>query len=310
MLPAFVRQKARNARLPIKKKKKTSNLALTCSSLRKYTEPPTTQANVSCYPAWGGWTAPTENGELPWCHSQSPLSCGTVYFLRQGSRNGWLESWGFCIFPHGCIYEPTQSTHKNNSNYSIKSINELNILLTFLKKTFDFVDLHLEKLRFRWPFFSIFWINWTDSIIPVTQSINSITYFMKTNWLNHQSSRLEKELNQFNQFCRKKWINSNQSTQSSWLVHQSGHELGRKRGGGLSRSSSAEYPAGRGLKVKNGWFRTFMRYPRSCYINAGRLLMLTSLEFYPDRRCKIAGSFNPILRTTYVKAAFEQPDFL
>ena len=34
-------------------------------------------------------------------------------------------------------YEPTQSTHNNISNDSIKSINQLNILLTFFGITFD-----------------------------------------------------------------------------------------------------------------------------------------------------------------------------
>ena len=31
-------------------------------------------------------------------------------------------------------YEPTQLTHNNNSNDSIKTINQLNILLTFFEK--------------------------------------------------------------------------------------------------------------------------------------------------------------------------------
>ena len=62
---------------------------------------PTTEANVSCYPAWGDGPRHLKMVSCQ-CHSQSPLSCGTVYSLRQGSRNRWLESWGFCIFPHGC----------------------------------------------------------------------------------------------------------------------------------------------------------------------------------------------------------------
>ena len=97
----------------------------------------------------------------------------------------------------------TRTTQMIQSNQSIN-----NILLTFL-----------ENLRFRWPFFQHFsnrlnWFNQTSH----SKSIDSITYFMKTNWLYHQSTHLEKELNQFNQFC-KKWIDSNQSTQWSWLVY-------------------------------------------------------------------------------------------
>ena len=116
-------------------------------------------------------------------------------------------------------YEPTKSTHKNNSNNSIKSISQIKIqcwpfwenLLNFFGKSFDFVDLFKHLLN------QLNWFNHTSR----SKAIDSITYFMKKNWLNSQSTHLEKELNKLNQFCGKKWIDSNQSTQSSWLVYKS-----------------------------------------------------------------------------------------
>ena len=38
-------------------------------------------------------------------------------------------------------YEPTQSTHKNNWNFSFKSMNRLNKYFDLFRKTLDFVDL-------------------------------------------------------------------------------------------------------------------------------------------------------------------------
>ena len=47
-------------------------------------------------------------------------------------------------------YDPTQSTHKNNSNDSIKSINQLDLYFDLFWKTFDFVDLFgfFESIEF------------------------------------------------------------------------------------------------------------------------------------------------------------------
>ena len=83
-------------------------------------------------------------------------------------------------------YDPTQSTHKNNSNDSIKSINQLNLYVELFRKTFGFVDI-----------FELFWINWVHSITPVAQNqstqsptvwkrIDSITNQLawKRNWIN------------------------------------------------------------------------------------------------------------------------------
>ena len=60
---------------------------------------------------------------------------------------------------------------------------------------FDFFDLFLEFFR----------INLIDSIIPVAQSqSNQSPTLSKRIDSNHQSTRLEKEFNQLNQFYRKK----------------------------------------------------------------------------------------------------------
>ena len=108
-------------------------------------------------------------------------------------------------------YEPIQSTHKNSLNDLIKSINQLNMYVDLLRKIFDFVDLFLG-------FFNQ--LNWFSHISP-SKSIDSITYFMKTNWPNHQSTRLEVEVNQFNQFCRKnELIQINQLNWVDWCTYK------------------------------------------------------------------------------------------
>ena len=52
-------------------------------------------------------------------------------------------------------YEPTQSTHNNISNDSIKPMSQINVLLTFVWKIFDFVDLFWKIFDFV-DIFSIF----------------------------------------------------------------------------------------------------------------------------------------------------------
>ena len=99
-------------------------------------------------------------------------------------------------------------------NQSINSI----YMLTFFGRPISLT--FLENVRFRWPFWdTLNQFNGFNRTTP-SKSIGSVTYFMKTNWLSHRSTHLEKELNQFNQFCGK-WIDPNQSTQSSWLVWKS-----------------------------------------------------------------------------------------
>ena len=98
-------------------------------------------------------------------------------------------------------YEPTQSTHKNNWNDSIKSINQLNMYIC-------------------WPF-------WENLRFRSIQSYQSL----KVNRLNHQlyeneltqspTSSLGKEPESSQSILPKKWKDSNQSTQSSWLVYKS-----------------------------------------------------------------------------------------
>ena len=92
--------------------------------------------------------------------------------------------------------------YKYKSNQSINSIYMLtffgksSISLPFFWKTFDFVDLC-------WHFWDILnQFNWFYHTSP-SKSIDSVTYFMKANWLSHQSNHAEKELNRISQFFRK-----------------------------------------------------------------------------------------------------------
>ena len=55
--------------------------------------------------------------------------------------------------------------------------------------------------------------------------IDSITYCMKRNRLNHQSSRMEKDSFDSVNVCQK--IDSGESTQSSWSVYKRRQELNR-----------------------------------------------------------------------------------
>ena len=80
-------------------------------------------------------------------------------------------------------------------------------------RTCDFVDLSGGILN---------QFNWFNHTSP-SKSIDSVTYFMKTNWLSHQSTHLEKT-ESIQSILRKKWIDSSQSTRSSWLVYKSGYQ--------------------------------------------------------------------------------------
>ena len=98
----------------------------------------------------------------------------------------------------------TQSSQKNDSNDSIMSINQLNIyMLTFFGKPIllTFFGKRSISLIFFLDILNQF--NWFNHTSLLSKSIDSVIYFMKTNWLSHQSTHLEKELNQFNQFCGK-----------------------------------------------------------------------------------------------------------
>ena len=127
-------------------------------------------------------------------------------------------------------YDPTQSTHKNNSNDSIKSINQLNLYVDLFWKTFDFVDL--------FEFFES---------IEFIQSHQSL----KINRLNHPL--YENELTQspinspgkgtesIQSILWKRWIDSNQSTQSSWLVYKYGSDP--RHGAGYCDAAMATWSA-------------------------------------------------------------------
>ena len=133
--------------------------------------------------------------------------------------------------------ESTQSSQRNDSNDSIKSINQLNIYVDlyetssislpvsknvqfrwpFWKRSISLT--FLGNLRVRWPFWDILnQFNWFNHTVP-SKSIDSIAYFMKTNWLSHQSTYLETELNWFNQFCGKnELIHVNQLSRVDWYT--------------------------------------------------------------------------------------------
>ena len=82
---------------------------------------------------------------------------------------------------------------------SIKSISKLNVLLNFFLKTFDFAHL-----------FSIFWINWIDSIMLVaqSQSTQSPTLWKRIDSMTNQLAWKTNWINSIN--FAEKWIDSNQ----------------------------------------------------------------------------------------------------
>ena len=94
------------------------------------------------------------------------------------------------------------------------------ISLTFFGKrsiSLTFLGKRSISLTFLGYFESQF--NWFSHTSP-SKSIDSVTHFVKTNWLSHQSTHLENELNRFNRFCEK--MNRFKSIiSSSWLVYKS-----------------------------------------------------------------------------------------
>ena len=88
-------------------------------------------------------------------------------------------------------------TQMFQSNQSINSY----ILTVLWRPSFSltFFGKHSMPLTFFRISFNQF--NWFNHTSP-SKSIDSVTYFMKTKWLSHQSSHFEKKLNQFNQFCK------------------------------------------------------------------------------------------------------------
>ena len=119
-----------------------------------------------------------------------------------------------------CIHSITMNLYNSNLNVPINSImllskciwidsikewiewfnqiNQFNIYGDLFGENLLFRWHFLKNVRFRWPFCDIFnQFNGFSHTSP-WKSIDSMTYFMKTNWLIHQSAHLEKELNQFN----------------------------------------------------------------------------------------------------------------
>ena len=93
-------------------------------------------------------------------------------------------------------YEPTQSTHKNNSTDSINPINQLNIYAELFWKTFDFVDLFKDFLLTQSPINSLGKVP-TGSIQSILwkkinrfKSINSIEMIRIQVWFLDTPKRL------------------------------------------------------------------------------------------------------------------------
>ena len=116
-------------------------------------------------------------------------------------QSPWIGmTWNQSFQSYYYTYESSQSSQKNDSDVSIKSINQLNMCIHFLENLFC------------WRFFgkraiSLTFLGFFESIQLIQSyqclTIDSVTYFMKTNWLGHQATHLEKELNQFDQFSEK-----------------------------------------------------------------------------------------------------------
>ena len=96
-----------------------------------------------------------------------------------------------------------QSNQSINPIYLLTFFGKSSISLTFFGKcsiSLNFFEKHLISLTLSWDILNQF--NWCNHTSP-SKLIDSVTYFMQTNWLSHQSTHLEKERNRFNQFCRK-----------------------------------------------------------------------------------------------------------
>ena len=116
-----------------------------------------------------------------------------------------------------------QSNQSISAIYISTSLGKSSISLTFFWKTFDFIDLFLGNVRFRWPF-GIFWINSIDSIIPIPKSQSTqLPTFWK--WIYSVTDQLAWKRNWSDSInFAEKWIYSNQSIQSSWIVYKSSHK--------------------------------------------------------------------------------------
>ena len=87
------------------------------------------------------------------------------------------------------------------------------------------VDLFLENVRLNQ-------FNWFNNRSP-SKSVDSVIHFIRTNWLSHQWTDFEKELNQFNQLRRNKeemkWFKSINSVEligtQVWLLQRVDHEM-------------------------------------------------------------------------------------
>ena len=125
-----------------------------------------------------------------------------------------LYSWNISINSTMLLstYEPTQLTRKNVSNDSIKSIDQLNILLTVFGKT-SISLIVFGKSSISLTVLSIFWFNWIKSIILVAQSIDSTTYPVETNWsITNQLTWKRNWINSIN------FIEKNESVQIYQLI--------------------------------------------------------------------------------------------
>ena len=116
-------------------------------------------------------------------------------------------------------YEPTQLIHKNNSNYSIESINQL--IINF--------DLFSENPRFRSPVLTFFesidliqsyqslkvnLLNYIPFENELTQFTNQLAW--KKNWINPINFAEKNESIQFNQLNRVDWY-TNLKRSLSWI---------------------------------------------------------------------------------------------
>ena len=134
----------------------------------------------------------------------------------------------------------TQMIQSNQLNQSFNSI----YMLTFLENLL-FRWPFRENARFRWPVWDILNpFNWFNHSSP-SKSIDSVTYFMKTNWLSHLSIHLEKELNRFNQFCGKsELIQVSQLSRVDWYANHVGKGGQTNLQGPLNRRAPFWEPRG------------------------------------------------------------------
>ena len=114
-----------------------------------------------------------------------------------------------------------QSDQSINSKHMLTCYGNSSFLLTFYLENIRFRWPFLENVRFCWTFLGFFnQFNWFNHASP-SKSIDSVTLFMKTNWLGHQSTHLERNWIALVNLAEE-WVNLNQSTQSSWLVYKPG----------------------------------------------------------------------------------------